>query len=218
VVTRSFQGASAAERVADRRRRLIAAALDVVGECGVRAFTMTAVCRAAGLTERYFYESFARREELLEALFDDVAATALDLAVRAADAVPPARLEERSRAAIGATTTLLGEDPRAARLYREAIGHPQLAGRRQDTIAAFASLLARLIAEAYPELRGEDLQLTTVVLTGGVVDAVGFWLDGRLDADVDALLTRCARLVVAAADQHRTEVARPTAPRPAEEP
>ncbi|GLZ50185.1 putative TetR-family transcriptional regulator [Actinomycetospora sp. NBRC 106375] len=205
MVTRAFQGASAAERVAERRTRLIAAALDVVGERGVRDFTMTAVCRAAGLTERYFYESFARREDLLEALFESVAATALDLAVRAADGVPHRRLEARARAAIGATTTLLGEDARVARLYREAIGHPQLAGRRQDTIAAFAALLARLIAEAHPELRSEDLQLTTVVLTGGVVDAVGFWLDGRLDADVDALLTRCARLVEAAADQHRTE-------------
>lgn len=210
MVTRTFQGASAAERVAERRARLVAAALDVVGERGVRDFTMTAVCRAAGLTERYFYESFARREDLLEALFDSVAAHALDLAVRAADAVPPARLEERARAAIGATTTLLGDDPRAARLYREAIGHPELAGRRQDTIAAFAALLARLIAQAHPELRRADLRLTTVVLTGGVIDAVGFWLDGRLDADVDALLTRCARLVVAAADQHRHDTAQST--------
>jgi AcrR family transcriptional regulator len=209
VVTRSFQGASAAERVADRRTRLIAAALDVVGECGVRAFTMTAVCRAAGLTERYFYESFASREDLLEALFDGVAADALDLAVRAAEPVPAAHLEARVRAAIGATTTLLGEDHRVARLYREAIGHPELAGRRQDTVAAFAALLDRLIIDAHPALRREDLRLSTVVLTGGVMDAVGSWLDGRLDADVDALLHRCARLVVAAADQHRTEAARP---------
>jgi AcrR family transcriptional regulator len=209
VVTRAFQGATAAERVAQRRARLLAAALDVVGERGVRDFTMTAVCRAAGLTERYFYESFARREDLLEALFDRVAADALDLAVRAADAVPPARLEARVRAAIGATTTLLGEDHRVARLYREAIGHPELAGRRQDTVAAFAALLDRLITDAHPDLRRGDLRLSTVVLTGGVMDAVGAWLDGRLDADVEALLTRCARLVVAAADQHRTEATRP---------
>ena len=211
MVTRTVQGASAAERVAQRRARLLAAALDVVGERGVRDFTMTAVCRAAGLTERYFYESFARREDLLEALFDSVAADALDLAGRAADAVAPARLEARARAAIAATTTLLGEDARVARLYREAIGHPELAGRRQDTIGAFAALLGRLITDAHPALRAEDLQLSTVVLTGGVIDAVGFWLDGRLDADVDALLTRCARLVVAAADQHHAETTRPAA-------
>jgi len=207
MVTRTRHGASAAERVAERRARLLAAALDVVGERGVRDFTMTSVCRAAGLTERYFYESFPRREDLLGALFDSVAADALDLAVRAADAVRPARLEARARAATGATTTLLGEDTRVARLYREAIGHPELAGRRQDTIAAFAALLGRLITDAYPALRAEDLRLTTLVLTGGVIDTVGFWLDGRLDADVDALLTRCARLVVAAADQHHTEMA-----------
>lgn len=208
VVTRTLQGASAAERVAQRRARLLEAALDVVGERGVRDFTMTAVCRAAGLTERYFYESFTRREDLLEALFDSVSADALDRAVRAADVVAPAQLEERARAAIAATTTLLGEDPRVARLYREAIGHPELSGRRQDTVASFAALLGRLITDARPDLRAEDLRVSTVVLTGGVVDAVGFWLDGRLDTDVDALLTRCARLVVAAADQHCHETAR----------
>jgi AcrR family transcriptional regulator len=196
--------------VAERRTRLLAAALDVVGERGVRDFTMTAVCRAAGLTERYFYESFARREDLLEALFDRVAADGLDRAVRAADPVPPADLEARVRAAIGATTTLLGEDHRVARLYREAIGHPELAGRRQDAVASFAALLDRLITDAHPALRREDLRLSTVVLTGGVMDAVGSWLDGRLDTDVDALVHRCARLVVAAADQHRTEAARPS--------
>ncbi|MDL5154429.1 TetR/AcrR family transcriptional regulator [Actinomycetospora termitidis] len=209
MATRAFQGASAAERAAQRRARLLEAALDVIGERGIGDFTMTAVCREAGLTERYFYESFARREDLLKALFDAVAADALDLAVRAADVVAPTDLEARARAAIAATTTLLGEDARVARLYREAIGHRELAGRRQDTIAAFAALLARLIAGAHPELRAEDLQLTTTVLTGGVVDAVGFWLDGRLGADVDTLLHRCARLVVAAAEQHRTESARP---------
>jgi hypothetical protein len=40
------------------------------------------------------------------------------------------------------------------------------------------------------------------------VDTVGFWLDGRLPADAEALVTRCARLVVAAADAHLTEQTR----------
>ena len=91
--TRSFQGASAEERAADRRGRLLEAALDVVGERGVADFTMTAVCRTAGLTERYFYESFARREDLLAALFDTASETALSEARAAAAGVPGTDLE-----------------------------------------------------------------------------------------------------------------------------
>ena len=33
---------------------------------------MRAVCRAAGLTERYFYESFTDRDEFVRAVYDDV--------------------------------------------------------------------------------------------------------------------------------------------------
>lgn len=200
--TRPLHGTSAEDRVADRRERLLEAALDVVGERGVGDFTMTAVCRAAGLTERYFYENFARREDLLVALYDRSAATAL--ADAAAAAAGHDDLERRTRAAIAAITDTLLTDPRAARLYREAVGHRELAGRRQDTTAAFADLLAGLVVDAYPELPRDDLLLTTTVLTAGVVDAVGLWLDGRLGTDMDRLLTRCARLVVAAVDQLRT--------------
>jgi AcrR family transcriptional regulator len=198
--TRTLQGVSAEQRVAERRARLLDAALDVVGERGVADFTMTAVCRAAGLTERYFYESFARREDLLAALFDAVSGTALHRAEQAAGGVPIADLETRAGAAIRATVTLLARDPRSARLYREAVGHPVLAARRQDTVAAFAAFLARLIVEARPHLSSDDLDVTTVLLTAGIVDAVGFWLDGRLAVDAEHLITRCAHLVVAAAD------------------
>ncbi|MFC5064444.1 TetR/AcrR family transcriptional regulator [Actinomycetospora atypica] len=210
--TRALHGTSAEDRVADRRQRLVEAALDVVGERGVADFTMTAVCRAAGLTERYFYENFARREDLLVALFDRSAAASLADAAAAADAAPH-DLERRTRAAIAAITDTLVADPRAARLYREAVGHRELAGRRRDTSAAFAELLARLVVDAYPDLPRDDLLLTTTVLTAGVVEAVGSWLDGRLDTDLDRLLTRCARLVAAAVDQLRTDaIPSPEAP------
>ena len=199
--TRTFQGASAEERVAERRARLLGAALDVVGDRGVADFTMTAVCRTAGLTERYFYESFARREDLLAAVFEAAAAAALDHATRAAGAVAPGDLQERARAAVGAVTALLADDPRVARLYREAVGHPVLAARRQDAVTAFAGFLADLVAAARPALRGSELLgVDTAVLTGGVVDAVGSWLDGRLPVAQDVLVARCARLVTASAD------------------
>lgn len=213
---RSLGGVSAQERVDDRRRRLLAAALDVVGERGVADFTMTAVCRTAGLTERYFYESFARREDLLAALFDGVAADALDRATTAADEVAHADLERRARAAIGAVTQLLAEDPRVARLYREAMGHPVLAAHRQDTVTAFAAFLARLVADEHPALRGrDDLVVDTVVLTGGIVEAVAAWLDARLPVAQDALVARCARLVVASAHQLATDP-QPAGPAPRE--
>ncbi len=202
---RSLGGVTAQVRVADRRRRLLDAALDVVGERGVADFTMTAVCRGAGLTERYFYESFDRREDLLVALFDTSAQTALEAARAAADACPADALEARTHAAIATITDLLAHDPRAARLYREAVGRPELAARRQDTVRAFADLLAGLVLDAHPGLDPEAVATSALVVVAGVVDAVGFWLEDRIPTTVDGLVTRCARMVVAVADQLATE-------------
>lgn len=62
---RRYRGADADERRAQRRDQLIAAAVQVYGERGYQNATVKAVCEAAGLTERYFYESFANSEALL---------------------------------------------------------------------------------------------------------------------------------------------------------
>ncbi|MGI9588454.1 MAG: TetR/AcrR family transcriptional regulator, partial [Dietzia maris] len=70
---RRYRGVSAEERRASRRRQLLDAALELVGTRGVERTTMTAICAEAGLTERYFYESFTARDQLLLALVDEIA-------------------------------------------------------------------------------------------------------------------------------------------------
>src|SRR6201988_2844271 len=69
---RNYAGLSADERRLARRERLIEGPSRAYGELGYRNTTVKAVCEAAGLTERYFYESFANSEALLVAAFDSV--------------------------------------------------------------------------------------------------------------------------------------------------
>src|SRR6201988_5481549 len=76
--TRQYGGHSAEERQLARRERLIEAAIRVYGEVGYRNATVKAVCEAAELTERYFYESFANSEALLIAAFDVVSPRLID--------------------------------------------------------------------------------------------------------------------------------------------
>ena len=61
-----------------RRERLLDAALRVYGTRGYHSTTVKAVCDAAGLTERYFYESFPNGEALFLALYRDVSVKALE--------------------------------------------------------------------------------------------------------------------------------------------
>ena len=71
--SRRYRGVSGDERRADRRRRLLEAGLQLLGTVGWEQTTMTAVCAEARLTERYFYESFRNREQLLLAVLDGIA-------------------------------------------------------------------------------------------------------------------------------------------------
>src|ERR1700741_2572051 len=95
---RHYGGHSTEERRLARRERLIEAATRVYGELGYRNTTVKAVCEAAGLTERYFYESFANSEALLVAAFETVSRAGVQLpgrgpqgAQRSARGVRPCR-------------------------------------------------------------------------------------------------------------------------------
>src|ERR1700752_1144970 len=67
---RTYRGASPEQRQAERRERLVEAAIEVFGTTGYRAATIDQVCAQAGLTKRYFYESFTDSEALLLAAYE----------------------------------------------------------------------------------------------------------------------------------------------------
>ena len=209
-VVRPYRGISADERRATRRATLIEAGLDVLGDDGLAGLTMTAVCVRAGLTERYFYESFHDRDELLGAILD-ASLLEMDEAMFAALAAAPADLLERCRAAAGAMIGVLTDDPRKARLHAEAIGSVALSERRAEAVSAHAELLAGQMRE----LRGLDrpehqapLRLATLVLMGGLSEAILGWLDGSLEMTRETLIEECARLAVAVADAVQATTAR----------
>ncbi|WP_131819842.1 TetR/AcrR family transcriptional regulator, partial [Mycobacteroides abscessus] len=67
-------GRTAAQRRAERRERLVSAAQEIWIEQGWAAVTMRGVCARTSLNDRYFYEDFADREDLLAAVWDGVRA------------------------------------------------------------------------------------------------------------------------------------------------
>jgi AcrR family transcriptional regulator len=201
-VVRPYRGVSADERRAIRRAQLIEAALDIVGDGGLAGMTMTAVCARAGLTERYFYESFRDREDLLAAIHD-ASVQRMDEEMFAALAAAPPDLLERCRAAAGAMIGVLTQDPRQARLYVEAVGSASLAERRAQAVSAHAEVLAAQLRELRRLDRPEQqapLRLATLVLIGGLAEAILGWLDGTLEMSREMVIEECARLAVAVAD------------------
>lgn len=164
--------------------------------------TMTAVCARAGLTERYFYESFRNLDELLVAMFDAFSVPTHEAIDTALNQAPP-DLFERCRAAAGALIDSLTADPRKARAYVEAISSTPLRERRQATMRTYADVLAeqmRSLSRLGADHHQAPLRLVTTMLVGGLAEAVSEWLNGALILSKDELTDEASRLCVAAAD------------------
>ena len=194
-----YGGVEAAQRIATRRAQLIEAALELLGTDGWPATTVRGICAHAKLTPRYFYESFEDLDAILLAVFDEIAAegaNAVLIAVGAAE--PDARA--KSRAAIGAFIELLTDDPRKARvLFIEAMGSEPLARRRFETVRMFARLVAEQ-ARSFYGVPGETdplVELTALMLAGGLAEALLAWLDGSLRITREQLIEDCTDLFVA---------------------
>jgi AcrR family transcriptional regulator len=76
--SRLYKGVTTEDRRIERRLRLIAAALEVYGSIGFKRGSVRAVCQAAGLTERYFYEAFDTADDLLIASLETVNVAAVE--------------------------------------------------------------------------------------------------------------------------------------------
>jgi AcrR family transcriptional regulator len=200
--TRVYGGVSADERVEVRRQRLMDAALELIGTEGWSGTSVRAICRAAGLTPRFFYESFDDLDALAVAVFDDISvrATAAILeAVRDAPDEPAAQ----ANAAIATFVDQVTQDPRRARVvFAEALGNEALARRRLQAMRAMAKLIAdhgRLAYSAAPEA-DTLVEITASLLAGGLAELLIAWLDGAIDATRDQLVADCAALFMVTAE------------------
>ena len=77
---RPYRGIEAGQRIAERRRRLLTAGLDLLGAAPTPGdLTVRAICAQSGLAARYFYENFTDKDAFVSAVFDwvvaDIAAT-----------------------------------------------------------------------------------------------------------------------------------------------
>ncbi|MEO6604241.1 MAG: TetR/AcrR family transcriptional regulator, partial [Aeromicrobium sp.] len=101
-----YGGVSAADRKIARRIKLLDATLEVWGREGGPPVTMTRVCAEAGLTERYFYESFTGLGQAQIAVVERVAEEIADRTVAALESTAGGPTE-RVRAAIGEFVQIL---------------------------------------------------------------------------------------------------------------
>jgi AcrR family transcriptional regulator len=184
-----YRGSSADERRSGRREALILAAILIYGERGYRNATVKAVCEAAGLTERYFYESFANSEALLAASYKAVTSVLLATLeeVGSATAGDPA---QRVRAILARYFQALANDPRSARLFLVEIAG--VSGELDRIFAASLDAFGELILRTFGGARSDPLVRKAVI--GGVIHLASDWVARDYAEPIGAVTDAALRL------------------------
>jgi AcrR family transcriptional regulator len=198
---RVWGGMSAAEREARRREQFLEAGLDVFASAGWNDATVAAICRAAHLSQRYFYELFESREALLIAITEQIAAD-VEHVIRDGAEIPGTP-EERARRIVVALAEHFATDPRVVRVALvESLATAPMRAHRAKLLESFTALGARLMRSLHPtpdRADPESLQLSAAVLAGGIVEVLIAAVTERQAVDADRLLDHVAELYRVAA-------------------
>ncbi len=163
--SRRVGGRTAEERRAERWRRLIDAAVKVYGERGYRNSTVKAVCDVAGLTERYFYESFSNSEDLLCACFQE-AADSLLMRVRRAGLQTGGAPIERVRAGVLEYLVHLQKEPAGARVFL--IEMSSVSARADALVSTSLDRFAALLVDFLTSGSGPHIEPPQLLLRGAI--------------------------------------------------
>jgi AcrR family transcriptional regulator len=174
------------ERVAARRARFIEAGIELFGTQGFRAATVRGVCAAAGLTDRYFYESFASLEALLAAVYcavrDAFAHRLTQESLTSEDWHGDAVAVERQVTAAYELWFDTVRDPRFARiLLVEVLGvSPAMDALYEESARAMAALTIAPLATTLPALKltRSRRELLGRALVGAALQVAKMWMTG----------------------------------------
>jgi AcrR family transcriptional regulator len=185
-----WSGVPLEDRQALRRDELVAAGVQLLGEKSGPAVTVRAACRQAGLTERYFYESFADRDEFVRAVYDDVCTRAMSTLM---SATTPRQAVERFVA-------LMVDDPVRGRVLLLAPAvEPVLVRSGAEWMPSFIDLLQRKLTQIGDPVRQK---MIATGLIGGLTTLFTAYLDGRLEATREQFIDYCVEMLLSRATAH----------------
>ncbi|WP_421842700.1 TetR/AcrR family transcriptional regulator [Mycobacterium sp.] len=199
-LARPYRGVEAVERRAVRRRRLLEAGLDLLGsdQPEIPELTVRSVCQRAGLTSRYFYESFTDKDEFVGGVFDAVVA---DIAATSQAAVAAAPAREQNRAGIANIVRTIAGDARIGRLlFNTQLANSVIVRKRAESNGVFAMLSSQHAANFLREPPDDRVKAAAHFAVGGVGQTISAWLAGDVRLTPDQLVDQLTVLIDEIAD------------------
>jgi AcrR family transcriptional regulator len=188
-LTRSgrYAGKTADERRAERRARLMTAGKGIWIRDGWAAVSMRAVCADAGLTDRYFYESFTNADDLRCSIWDELRDDIIG--VLHEDFVSSAGVPgvQRLRSSIEAVVRHVAAHPDDAQIfYGDHAGSAALEARHRDGRRATMQLVVELAEPLLPtDVDREVLAVRIRMAIGGFLELMEAWQAGEVSGTIE---------------------------------
>jgi TetR/AcrR family fatty acid metabolism transcriptional regulator len=189
--------AARADRQADRRRQLLAAAVKVFAQKGFHASRVGDIAEEAGVAYGLVYHYFDSKEDLLETIFRTTWTEMLARVHEVEEASVPASEAVRQVTALLLRTWR--RDPDLVRVLVREVTRNQHVQQEIEEIAAAMQALERIVRRGQEtgEFRAElDPRLAAVVFYGALEEVLTGWVLGQLP-DRDEDINRAEQNVVA---------------------
>ena len=190
---RQFKGLSLSERKQLRREKLIEAGIEAYGTQGFFAVTVKDICNEAKLTERYFYESFKKSEQLFQTIFlkliDELQHNVMQ-AIMQASSDPHKMIDAGLRALL----TTLKDNPRMARIiYIDAMLVQELHNQAtiHETMTRFDRMIQAFVMLMMPQINRSEREISLVAtgLNGYVTQIAIRWVVSGFKQSFEEVLT-----------------------------
>ncbi|MGA9871570.1 MAG: TetR/AcrR family transcriptional regulator [Rhodococcus sp. (in: high G+C Gram-positive bacteria)] len=188
------------QRRAHRYDALLAAGIELLGAPDGPKVAVRAACRLAGLTERYFYESFTDRDAFVRAVYAHVGEQATSTI---ADAVASAHGRAKAEAPVRAFVELVLDNPNLGRVLLLApLSEPAIGGSGKALVPSFVDLVGAQLTT----LDADEQHLIAVGVVGALTALFVGYLDGSITTPRGRFLAHCVRLVADAGLPARADV------------
>lgn len=198
---RQFKGLSLTERKQLRREKLIEAGIQAYGTHGFFSVTVKDICNEAKLTERYFYESFKKSEQLFQTIFlkqiDELQHNVMHAIMQASG-----HSEKMIDAGLTALLTTLKDNPKMARIiYIDAMLVQELHNQAtiQETMQRFDRMIHAFVMLMMPQLNRSEQEISLIAtgLNGYVTQIAIRWVMSGFKEPIPEVLSACRVVFVA---------------------
>lgn len=193
---RQFKGLSLTERKQARREKLIQAGIEAYGRQGFFAVTVKDICNEAKLTERYFYESFKKSDELFQTIFltliDQLQQNVMQ-SIMQTSPVP----EKMIASGLTALLTTLKNNPGMARIiYIDAMLVQELHNQAtiHETMSRFERMIHAFVMLTMPHIKRSEREISLIAtgLNGYITQIAIRWVMSGFKQSMDEVLSSCS--------------------------